>query len=141
MAKKAALIRNLEHKTYCRLAASKLHGVGVVAVRDIPSDVNPFQSSSGKDVDVVLLTGAEVERLSAPVKKMIKDYCGYDKKKDKWGIPSDGFNNINITFYMNHSKKPNIGVFDTGKRGLSLVTFKTLRAIKAGEELLIDYNT
>jgi len=40
---------------------------------------------------------------------------------------------MTLGIYLNHSKKPNIELKKAGQ-------FKTLRAIKKGEELLMDYD-
>ena len=38
---KARALDNLKH-TYCRIKPSKLHNVGVFAIRDIPKGIKPF---------------------------------------------------------------------------------------------------
>ncbi len=50
-------------------------------------------------------------------------------------IPEYGLNGMDISFFLNHSKKPNIITTDEGN------TFLTRRKIKKGEELTIGYNT
>ena len=35
------LLENLNN-TYCTFGQSKVHGIGVVAIRDIPKDIDPF---------------------------------------------------------------------------------------------------
>jgi hypothetical protein len=44
MSKKDKLLHNLEDDTYVRLRPSKLQGVGIFAIKDIPKDVNPFRA-------------------------------------------------------------------------------------------------
>ena len=58
-------------------------------------------------------------------------FCYYDK--DEHLIPSIGLNAMNMAFYMNHSKKPNI-------KYLKNNDLVSLRKIKAGEELFFDYD-
>ena len=41
------MINNL-HQTYVRIMPSKVHGVGVVAIKDIPVGINPFEHSGNK---------------------------------------------------------------------------------------------
>ena len=41
---------------------------------------------------------------------------------------------LDVSLFINHSSTPNVGTTD-GE------TFVTLKTIKAGEELLVDYNT
>ena len=52
-------------------------------------------------------------------------------------IPKNGFNDLDITFYMNFSKNPNIDIINGGCEYFSFVTN---RKIKKGEELFINYN-
>ena len=58
-------------------------------------------------------------------------FCYYDK--DEYLIPSMGLNSMNMAFYMNHSKEPNIKYLKNNE-------LVALRKIKAGEELFFDYD-
>ncbi len=102
------------------LAPSPIAGIGVFATHDIP-------------VNTVLLTGNFSFR-----KMKIKDippdfikYCIYiDDEECKC---PERFDRMEIGWYINHSNQPNIG--KDAQRNLI-----TIRAIKAHEEILLDYN-
>ena len=65
------------------------------------------------------------------MKKEVRMFCYYDK--DEYLVPSIGLNSMNMAFYMNHSKTPNVEY----RKNNELVA---LRKIKAGEELFFDYD-
>jgi SET domain-containing protein len=73
----------------------------------------------------------EIKKLPPSVQKEVRMFCYYNK--DEHLIPSIGLNAMNMAFYMNHSKKPNI-------KYLKNNTLLSLRKIKAGEELFFDYD-
>ena len=130
------VIKNLQQDVYCRVKCSKIHGVGVFAIKDIPKGINPFKITKKGDKSVGILD-KDIEKLNPEVKQMIHDF--FQKEKDnKWYIPVSGLNSIDVSFYMNHSSKPNIKVTE-GKE--SFVTFKSLKLIRKGEELTINYET
>ncbi len=118
-------------QTYCRLSPSKISGVGVVAIRDIPKDINPFKGiheQRWQRFDI-----KELRKLEKNILKMIDDFFIVEKD-NSITIPEFGLNGMDISFFLNHSKKPNIKTKD-GYR------FITLRKIKKGEELLVAYET
>jgi len=130
---KSQLIENLGHGVYARLMPSPIGGVGVFAIRDIPAGINPFGED---DIDFEKIPVSEIRNnpeIPIAVKKYAEDICvvegGY------FYIPSCGLNNINPSFFLNHSATPNMKTNDEGE------SFITLREIKSGEELTIDYNT
>ena len=134
---KKQLLRNLKQDTYCRIGVSKIHGVGVIAIKNIPKGTNPFKFPDGKfkKYKMVEVTKREVEKLDPNVKKMVKDFFAEDE--GYYDLPKDGLNSLDITFYMNHSNKNNVAIVDAGCDYLS---FQTIRHIKKGEELTINYN-
>ena len=121
------IFKNLRN-TYCRLQPSR-HGVGVFAVRHIPKNTNPFLNC--RKVRWFKFTKKEIAKLPSEVTKMIKEFYGTDG--NFYYIPSHGLNGNDISFYMNHSRKPNVWSKDGNEK------FLTLRRIKKGEELFLDY--
>ncbi|MFA6064327.1 MAG: SET domain-containing protein [archaeon] len=116
--------------TYCRIMPSKLHGVGVFAIRDIPKDINPFGiETKQKWVRVHLKDLGEIH---PNLNEMIEAFYVIKKDGSVW-INSGGLGSIGISFYMNTSKNPNMKTIDEG------FTFITSKEIKCGEELLADY--
>ena len=127
---KIALIQHLNHQIYCRVSASSTSGVGIVAIRDIPAKTNPFIGCF--DGDYHPFSEDELTELPRGIQKMVRDYCVCID--DLWCVPESGFNSLDVSLFINHSSTPHVGTTD-GE------TFVTLKTIKAGEELLVDYNT
>ena len=105
------------------------HGVGVFAARDIPKNINPFLNC--RKVRWFKFSKKEISKLPKEVIKMIKDFYGSDEGFHY--IPSHGLNGNDVSFYLNHSSKPNVWSKDGAEK------FLTLRRIKRGEELFLDY--
>lgn len=130
---------NTLKQTYCRLGVSNIAGIGVIAIQDISTGENPFVYPDGKkslEYNIVYITEEELDVLPDTVQKLIKDFI-IKTANDTYPIPENGMNSLDITFYMNHSKVPNIEiVFD---ESCKYTTYRTLRRIKCGEELTIDY--
>ena len=126
---KKRILKHLTQEVFCRLGISKTHGVGVFALRAIPKGINPLVS--WLDSQEIAFTQKELEAIPKEVKKQIALFCYYDTKKTL--VPKIGLNAMTMGIYLNHSKKPNIELKKAGQ-------FKTLRAIKRGEELLLDYD-
>ena len=126
---KKRILKHLTQEVFCRLGISKTHGVGVFALRAIPKGINPLVS--WLDSQEIAFTQKELETIPKEVKKQIALFCYYDTKKTL--VPKIGLNAMTMGIYLNHSKKPNIELKKAGQ-------FKTLRAIKRGEELLLDYD-
>ncbi len=121
---------SLPHENvYARLGRSKIHGIGVVAIRDIPKGINLFANDKNPMVEF----GQNIlEGLNAELKKLYEDFCIFDNKKKKVYCP-ENFNVLTIGWYLNHSKKPNVRFKNDN--------FYTTRDIKKGEELTADYTT
>ncbi|MDD3284895.1 MAG: SET domain-containing protein [Patescibacteria group bacterium] len=128
---KELLLEKLKN-TYCRLRYSKIHGVGVYAVRDIPKNTNPFQSV--KKEKWYKFKMEELKKLDKEVLKMIDDFFVIEKDNTV-SIPEYGLNGMDIQFFPNNSDKPNLYTKDDSE------TFLTLRKIKKGEELTVSYAT
>lgn len=145
------MLRHLQENVYCRLAPSSVHGIGVVAMRDIPQGVDPFRRfNDANDAVSARVTNDEMQRarVPEPVKGLIhefffaeNDHC--DRKNKKARIyPITDPNAMNISFYCNHSSK-NANVFMgecANHANCSFDHIYTLRPIKAGEELFLDYS-
>lgn len=114
--------------THTKLKPSKVcKGVGVFALTDIDpgtvifADVKP---------DTTYIEWEEIEPAPKEVKKYLRKMCNSDER---------GFyisrtpNNINISYYINHSKKPNV-IHDLEKD-----VYLAIKKIKKGEELLCCY--
>ena len=78
MNKKQQLLNNLKYDTYCRIGVSQIHGVGVIAIKQIPKGTNPFMITNKKGIkyDLVELSKKEVDGLPKNVKKIVTDFIG-----------------------------------------------------------------
>lgn len=127
--KQSELLSNLVSDTYCRIRPSKIHGVGVFAIRPIPINTDIFKGSKTKFFG---FAKKQLKKVPASVKKIIYDFCVVENEK-VW-IPRFGLNSIDVSFFLNHSNKPNVKFNE--KTG----SFETLRPIKTREELSVDYS-
>lgn len=140
---KAKLIKNLKKETYCRISISKIPGagVGVIAVKDIPKGVDPFKIPGGNNRKIhkhIKVKKSELGKIDKNVQKMIDDFI-YKESDDSYYIPLMGLNSLDITFFMNHSKRPNMDIYDSGLHD-NYMGFKTNKKIKKGSELTINYD-
>lgn len=141
--RKELLLENLRHDVYCRIGASKIEGVGIIAIRDIPKGTNPFGITNNKQIKYKSVEITEKELNTAPesVQKIIKDFLVAEKDKNNnniYHIPFNGPNSFDISFYMNHSKDNN-NVNVSSDTVSEYTDFVTNRNIKKGEELTINY--
>lgn len=127
---KKQLLRHLAKDVYCRLGVSKIQGIGVFAIRDIPKGTDPFVGSFR--LSYVSISDDELKKNHPEVKKMLGAF--FIKEKGKVLVPKCGLNGMDISFYLNHSDQPNI-IADLEKD-----RFIAMRDIRAGKELTTDYN-
>ena len=130
---KQKILENLKN-TYCRLKPSKIEGIGIFAVRDIPKGKNPFlgiKNSRYHEFNI-----KELGKLDKGIIKMVEDFFVVEKNGTV-NITENALNGMDISFFLNHSNKPNLKIFDDGKN--DSYCFKTTKKIKKGEELTIAY--
>jgi len=128
---KVDLLRELAHDTYAMLKPSALHGIGVFAIRDIPSGTRTiFSKEQG---DWMAVSKEEINALPQHAKDLVENHCLYDD--EQYFLPSYGFKMMDLAVYLNHSELPNLISINEGE------FFEATRDIKPGEELLIDYGT
>lgn len=132
---KEKLIKHLENDIYCRLGISRVAGVGVIAIKDIPENINPFKTLSKEKEKIIVLKDNDLSKVNNSVKKLVKDIFGNNKQYD---VLYYGPNYINISYYLNHSDHPNLSVRAT--KDSNYLSFYSNRKIKTGEELFINYN-
>jgi hypothetical protein len=113
---------------YARIGLSRVHGVGVIAIRDIPVGTWVFQ---GEDERVVWVSRAYVRRLRPAIRRLYEDFAMLWGKR--LGVPRT-LNMLSVGWYLNHSETPNVEADDDGR-------FHALRKIRKGEELTADYRT
>jgi len=128
---KKEILKNLKN-TYCRLKPSKVEGVGVFAIRDIPEGTNPFKGA--KKQKWIKFHIAELVDLDKEILELI-DAFFVIKKNGIVYISESGLNGMDISYFLNDAKKPNLKTTDDG------ANFVTLKKIKKGEELTVAYAT
>ena len=118
---------------YCRHGITE-HGVGVIAIRDIPKGIDPLKNADPCG-DVLEIPKSELDNCNAPeeAKNMVRDFCAL--QDGIYFVPDYGIDAITKFYFLNHSKTPNMHSPDKGE------TFITSRKIKKGEELTADYDT
>lgn len=111
---------------YTRLKNSE-HGIGLVAIRDIPENFHLFEGDEG---GVVRVPRSVVDAIADnEVRRMYFDFC---PTIDGHFIAPADFNQLTMSWYMNHSTSPNV-------RADKSLEFVSCRPIGVGEELTIDY--
>ena len=90
-----------------------------------------FNFRNRRRFDDIKFTHKEIKKLPPGVRREIKMFCYYDDEHVH--IPRIGLNAANLSVYLNHSKTPNVKFKKNGE-------LVSLRAIKKGEELLMDYD-
>lgn len=129
--KKKRIIEILKN-TYCRLKPSQISGVGVFAVRNIPKNINPFLGIVNQEWHEFNIS--ELKELDKEILEMVNDFFVAEEDGKIW-VPEFGLNGIDISFFLNHSKNPNVKTIDDG------LNFITIRDIKKGEEITVSYKT
>ena len=135
---KEQFIDQLLHDVYCRIMPSVapngfLRGVGVFAIKDIPAGTNPFVGCDDTEYQPIPLSEFPKDIPSA-VFDLMKDMLVLDDEDNFW-FSDRGIQGIDISYFLNHSKTPNMVAAPLGEN------FFASRDIKAGEELTVNYDT
>ena len=69
---------------------------------------------------------------------MIDDFFVIEEDKSVY-VPENGLNGMDISFFLNNSKNPNLKIVGDGKK--TAVSFVSAKKIKKGEELTVSYAT
>jgi len=126
---KEALLKELSEETFITLKPSPVHGIGVFALRDIPKGCKTlFSRNVGEWIRVPI---TDIDQLPDQTRNMVETYCLYDETH--YYLPDYGFKVMDLVNYLNHSSSPNVISVNDGEY------FESLREIKEGEELLVNY--
>lgn len=134
-----ALLKNLKNNTYCIIDRSDISGVGVFAIRVIPIGIDPFVLADGKSkqYDIIEMSKKDLKGIPKSVMNLLDKYFLIGDDED-YPIISNGLNDMDMSFYINHSDTPNIESVESDDN--DLLEFRTIKKIKKGEELLLNYN-
>lgn len=116
------------------LKPSPISGVGVFATHDIAKGT--LLVNQGHNTRILKIKDVPAEFLS---------YCAYINNEECVG--PERFDRMEIGWFINHSDTPNIASnksvlrnFDIRSGKVPAFSFYALKDIKAGDEILIDYN-
>lgn len=128
---KRRILANLKN-TYCRLKPSGIEGVGVFAIRDIPKETNPFKGLKKQTWHKFKIS--ELKNLRKEILSLVDSFFVIHNDGTIY-ISDSCLNGMDISYFLNNSKKPNVKTIDDGEN------FITIRKIKSGEELTVSYAT
>jgi len=128
MSIKQTILEHLKNNIYCRLKPSKIHGVGVFAIRNIPKNTNPFKEF-GRNVQV-LIPKSELNGIDENIKKLLSDFMV--NSEDKQMILLSSTFQSHYKYYLNTGINPNVTYLTNN-------TYKTVKDVNVGEELIMNY--
>ena len=142
--RKEKLMDHLRHDIYCTIEQSELHGVGVKAVREIKKGVDPFRTNGPPSARTIDLTTREVNTLPKYVQNLIRRF--FVPHKGSYPVPEAGLNTLDISYYLNSSKKAHVVHDDDDNMELGdshdargFTKLIASRDIEKGEELKWPY--
>lgn len=129
--KKSDIIFSIKHYGNVCLKPSKVcDGVGVFALIDIPAHTPLFGPNLSPDT--LLLTWEELSGTHPSTLSYLKSICNTSEQGLYLSRP---FNQINVSYYINHSPDPNVH-YDRQRD-----YYFTIQYIHAHEELVCIYDT
>lgn len=118
---------------FTRIKPSRIHGVGVFAIRRIPKGTSIFPND---DAPIVWMKKSQIQQLCGEIRRLYDDFCIIKDKGETYGCPPN-FSLMTVAWFLNEPKrgqKPNVGCRKD-------YTFYALRDVVVGEELMVDYST
>ena len=95
------LLQRVLRDCYCRLQPSKVDGIGVFAIRNIPSGVDPFKTiAKYAQPGYVRITEDELDGLPSGVSRLLRAL--FVPSEGKMYVPTCGTNVIYLNAYLNH---------------------------------------
>ena len=128
------LIQYLKNEIWFRTGPSKVHGVGLFAIRDIPKGTDIMVEFDGKGKTLFSVEKAKMQDIHPNVRQLWKDHWAGDDVWQHIYLPPN-YKQIQV-FYINHSANPS-GRLVSGNNHAEFVTNKDIRE---GEEIFSSYN-
>lgn len=116
----------LNKTVWATVGVSKIHGVGVIAIRDIPKGVPISSHTVFEPPEIYEVYLEEFEKLHPAIQKLVLDRMVFPKGIRKFKFYSPNQEQV-LQSFMNHSIEPNV-------KGMV-----AMRDIKEGEELTENY--
>lgn len=141
-----SMLQHLKHNVKCRLGVSKVHGIGVMAIRDIAAREEVFKTRLRRAHDRVDLTMDQITQANVPkpvVELMRSFFFRNDDAANTY--PVSDLNALDVSFYLNHGgpQDANVEFAPCAAVGCDFgCVFEHMiasRAIQAGDELFLDY--
>ena len=121
------VLHNIRENTWARIKPSKVQGVGVFAIRKIPKGTSLFPETN---THFEFITWNQLGHVSPAIRKMIHDFF-VDNDFGFW-CPNHSLNQLNISFFLNHSPRPNCFHNESGE-------IFAIKDISIGMELTLNY--
>ena len=156
---KRTLLEHLLRRCYVKLAPSRIAGVGVLAVRDIPPETDPFISPNNQllppEPPCIAICEEELTGLPLGVRtQLFSFFAALDDPRDPtgttrlrhpmgglvYGVNATGLERLDASWFVNHGEEPNVRYSEATEDG-TFNRYITTRTVRAGEELLADYRT
>ena len=121
------VIHNIKENTWARIKPSRIHGVGVFSIRNIKAGTSIFPETN---THFEFITWNQLGHVTPAVRRMIHDFF-VDNEFGFW-CPNHSLNQLNISFYLNHSLDPNCYHNESGE-------IFAIKDIRIGMELTLNY--
>lgn len=121
--------QELNRTVWATIKVSKIHGIGVFAIRDVPKDtyITDHSVHNLKQARLIRMNELQFKLIFPEIRELILDRSSFAEGQDMLFYSPNVVSCIQS--FMNHSKTPNTN------------GIRALVDIKKGEELTEDYNT
>eukprot|EP00908_Phaeocystis_cordata_P013960 Transcript_25072.p1 GENE.Transcript_25072~~Transcript_25072.p1 ORF type:complete len:253 (-),score=15.87 Transcript_25072:43-723(-) len=147
---KRALLDHLLHRCYVKLAPSRIAGVGVLAVREIPPDTDPFAPPNAHllppEPPCIAVCEEELTGHPTGVRSQLHSFfAALDDPRDPtgttrlrhpmgglvYGINATGLERLDASWFVNHGEEPNVRFCEASADG-AFNRYITTRTVSAG---------
>lgn len=119
---------------WCKVGVSKIHGVGIIALSDIPRGT--VVTSIPEEYKNTQTIKYPVESFNVEQLMYLHSINCFDMNKGYVFVPETGFNIHWLQNFVNHSSTPNSIMFPLDCNFMQIIT---LNNIKSEEEITVDF--